>query len=71
MNQSTVSHTKCRKCGAIKNIAELVEWPAEFGMVCIEEAACRENNTRPKRVPGKGSMEPALGSGQSPASGDA
>ena len=71
MNQSIVSHTKCKKCGSIQNIADLVEWPAGFGMVCIDETAWRVNEAKSKRTPSNKSMEPALDSGQSPASGDA
>lgn len=70
MNHKTVSHSKCKKCGAVKNVAELLEWPEGFGKVCIDEVVCRATEEVSKRARANESKNPELHRDQSPK-GDA
>jgi hypothetical protein len=58
MNHETVSHSKCKKCGAVKNIADLADWSAGIGMVCIDEATCKATDEASQQASTNESMEP-------------
>ena len=41
-----VSHSKYKKCGNILNVIELKDNPEGVGMVCVDEAKCKERQKR-------------------------
>ena len=41
-----VSHSKCKKCGEILNLVELKDNPQGAGMVCANEAECKQRQQK-------------------------
>lgn len=71
MVHDSVSHSKCKKCNAVKNVTDLTEWSAGLGRVCIDEAACSANKEESQRASRSEAMKPALDLDQLPTNSDA
>lgn len=44
-----INHSKCKKCGAILNVAELKDNNEGIGKVCIDEAECKNRQHKDRQ----------------------
>lgn len=46
-----VNHSKCKECGKIQNVSELMDNPNGVGVICTDKKKCADN--KKKSTPNK------------------
>lgn len=44
-----VPYSKCEKCKKIKHVSELKDNPLGVGMVCLDDASCKKEQSKNKK----------------------